>query len=96
MSMLETVVAKIISEQELVIGPLAWSEAAKVHGLMVDIQKKEVRISDGYPTVTVDHLVARYERLFGPASREVCLDAAATLIKDMSPADIPTSLRASA
>ena len=95
MSILETMVMQIIKKQELVIGPLAWSEAGKVHGLTVDFQTGEGIISSGDPKTIVDQLVARYERLFGHASHEVCRDAVAILIKDLAPSDIPSSLRTS-
>ena len=93
MSTLDAIAAKIIKEQELVIGPLAWELAGKVGGLLIDIRKGDVTIVDQQPTLIVDHLVAQYERLFGPASREVCKDAAATLIKSLPPTDVPASLR---
>ncbi len=94
MSTLDTIAAKIIREQELVIGPLAWSEAGKVQGMTVDRQKGEVIISNGDPKAAVDRLVAQYERLFGRASHEVCRQAAASLLTQLSAADVPASLRA--
>ena len=84
---------KIIKEQELVIGPLAWSEARKVQGITIDTQKGAVVISNSDPKATVDRLVAQYERLFGRASHEVCREAAAPLIATLLPAEIPSSLR---
>ena len=94
MSTLDTVAAKIIKEQELVIGPLAWSEAGKVQGLHVDSQKGEVTIQNGDPKTAVDRLVAQYERLFGRASHEVCIEAAASMISGLPKSDIPASLLA--
>ena len=94
MSTLDTIAAKIIKEQELVIGPLAWSEAGKVQGLHIDQRKGEVSISNGDPKAAVDRLVAQYERLFGRASHEVCREAVASLIAQMSAAEVPSSLRA--
>ena len=94
MSTLDTIAAKIIKEQELVIGPLAWSEAGKGQGLHIDQRKGEVSISNGDPKAAVDRLVAQYERLFGRASHEVCREAVASLIAQMSAAEVPSSLRA--
>ena len=94
MDKLTQIASKIIKEQELVIGPLAWSEARKVQGLRVDSQKGEVNISNGDPKATVDRLVAQYERLFGRASHHVCREAAASLVAGLSLAEIPLSLRA--
>ena len=85
---------KIIQEQELVIGPLAWSEARKVQGLQVlNSGRPQIKFIDGNGSVVVDRLVARYERLFGRASHEVCREAVAGLIAEMPPTEIPVSLR---
>ena len=92
MATLNEVAAKIIHEQELVIGPLAWSEAGKVQGLTIDSGKKEVTISNGDPKTAVDRLVAQYERLFGKASQEVCREAVASLIVSLPRAEVPVSL----
>lgn len=93
MSTLDVIAGKIIKEQELVIGPLAWSEARKVQGLAVtDTATGTVTVDNANPAV-VDKLVERYERLFGRASHEVCRDAARALLAQLSPAEIPSSLR---
>jgi hypothetical protein len=85
---------KIIREQELVIGPLAWDEARKVQGLqVVDEKKGEVNLLNGDPKNIIDKLVAQYERIFGRASHAVCHDAVLDLIAKMSPEEIPSSLR---
>ena len=94
MNLLDQIASKIISEQELVIGPLAWSEAKKVPGLTIDMQTHQATISDAQPTLVVDKLVAQYERLFGRASQEVCREAVASMLSSFAPADIPLSLRA--
>jgi len=92
--LLESMIAKIIREQELVIGPLAWVEAAKVSGLQViDQRAGTLLISDPHPTEVVDRLVAQYEKLFGRASREVSKDAVKSIIANISSAEIPESLR---
>lgn len=90
MSQLDTVAVKIIKEQELVIGPLAWSEAKKVSGLSVNGENVTIQ---GEPKAVIDKLVAQYERLFGRASREVCREAAASLIAKLPQAEIPSSLQ---
>jgi len=36
---------RIIKEQELVIGPLAWEEAGKVSGLIIDTSHSSVSFS---------------------------------------------------
>ena len=89
------IASRIVSEQALVIGPLAWSEAQKVEGLRIlDQQKGEVTISSDDPKNAVDQLVAQYERLFGRASHDVCKQAVAGIISGLSPNEIPASLLA--
>lgn len=90
---LDQIVTKIIKEQELVIGPLAWSEAGKVQGLTVDKTRNEVSITNADPKDTVDRLVAQYGRLFGQASQEVCREAAASLLSEIPLESVPASLR---
>lgn len=85
-----TLAERIIKEQELVIGPLAWREAGKVAGMK--IENKKVSIS-GKSRDVLSHLVSRYEGLFGPASVEVCRDAVKALIPEMAAADVPDVLR---
>ncbi len=91
---LSQIITKIIRQQALVIGPLAWSEASKVPGLKIlDQQKGEVAFNNGDQKGIIDKLVAQYDRLFGQASREVSREAAASLIAGMPPAEIPSSLK---
>lgn len=83
---------RIIKEQELVIGPLAWDEARKVSGLTVDQEHSLVSFSGDGKDI-INRLVAQYERLFGKASHAVCRDAVQDLITKMSPEEIPSSLK---
>ncbi len=94
MNKMEEIAAKIIKEQELIIGPIAWHEAEQVVGLTFD-NHTSVQISGGAgdPKTVVDQLVSRYERLFGRASREASKEAVAGLIAELAPSDIPSSLR---
>jgi hypothetical protein len=93
MDTLDQIATKIIKEQELIIGPIAWQEAEHVQGLKLE-DHTSVHIIETEPDrkQVVDQLVGRYERLFGRASREVCREAVAAIIADLSPTDIPTSL----
>ena len=93
MSTFDTNAAKIIEEQELVIGPLARSEAQKVTGLQFS-SNHDVILQNGDPKAVVDRLVAQYERLFGKASQEVCKEAASSIIASMPRSDVPASLLA--
>ena len=92
MSVLDEIAVRIIKEQALVIGPLAWAEAKKVTGLTADESEGIVAIQSGSKEV-IDRLVAQYERLFGRASHEVCREAAAKLIANLPAAEVPASLR---
>lgn len=92
MTTLPQLAIKIIKEQELIIGPIAWEEAGKVVGLHVlDIKKGEVEIN-GEEKDVLTKLVAQYERLFGRASVEVCRDAVRGMIHDVPPEKVPAVL----
>lgn len=83
---------RIIKEQELVIGPLAWDEARKVSGLNVDQFSGSVSFSGDGKDV-INRLVAQYERLFGKASHEVCREAVQDIIAGIPAEDVPSSLK---
>ncbi len=93
MTIIDQIATKIIQGQELIIGPIAWQEARKVPGLNIVNQfPGEISIS-GEDTTVVDRLVSKYEHLFGRASREVCKESVSSLIADLPPSVIPSSLR---
>lgn len=88
----DQIATKIIREQELIIGPIAWQEAEQVQGLTFD-DHTAVHIADSQdPKTVVNQLVGRYERLFGRASREACKEAVAALVADLAPSDVPSAL----
>ena len=84
---------RIIKEQELIIGPLAWDEARQVSGFHIIDQTKEDIAFDGDAKDILNKLVAKYERLFGRASHEVCRDAVRDLVAQMPTEEVPSSLR---
>lgn len=93
MNIYEKISARIIKEQELIIGPVAWDEAKKVSGFSIlNKETGEVTLGTNTPE-TVNLLVSQYERLFGRASHEVCKEAAQDLITNLTPEEIPSSLR---
>ena len=93
MAIFNQISVRIIKEQELIIGPLAWEEAKKVPGLqVVDQQKGEVAFGADAKDV-LDKLVAQYGRLFGRASIEVCKEAVQDLIADLPKEQVPASLQ---
>jgi hypothetical protein len=94
MNIYAKIAAKIIKEQELLMGPIAWNEARKVHGLSIDIQKGVIDIEEGTDgSMLINNLVNRFENLFGRAGREVCKDAVSSLVADLNPSEIPVSLK---
>jgi hypothetical protein len=86
----DQIAVKIIKEQELVIGPIAWIEAKKVKGL--EIQDNNVHVL-GQTRPVLEALVSRYARLFGDASIEVCKDAARPFIGKFPKTELPASLQ---
>ena len=85
---------KIIKEQELIIGPLAWIEAGKVEGLeVINSSKGEIVFKSSDKKEVINRLVNQYNRLFGRASHEVCKGAVATMLADLPPSEVPSSLR---
>ena len=93
MNKLEEMAVRIIKEQEIIMGPIAWSEAERVQGLEVrNRAQAEVAITDPDQKEVLDRLVAQYERLFGRAARESCREAVASLVADLAPSETPASL----
>lgn len=95
MTKYDEIIIKIIKEQELLMGPVAWYEARKVSGLIiVDEKSAKVSISEGSDVQSVvNDLVAKYSSLFGRAAEQVCKEAVSAIIADLSPHEIPVSLR---
>ncbi len=95
MNTLDQVASSIIKDQEKVIGPLAWDEAAQVADLQILDRKtgKVEIVSDTDHGKVIDDLVSQYVELFGRAAREACREAAASLIADLPPAEVPSSLK---
>ncbi len=92
MSIFSKIGIRIIREQELIIGPIAWDEAKKVQGLSVINQRGGEITLNGDEKETVNRLVAQYERLFGRASREVCKEAVQDLLAELPREQVPASL----
>lgn len=94
MNKLEEIATKIIQEQELIMGPIAWTEAEKVPGLHVQNRATgELTLDEADTKAIIDRLVSQYERLFGRASREASKEAVMGLIAELAPSDVPSSLR---
>lgn len=86
------IITRIIHEQEYIIGPVAWDEASKVSGLVIDQPRSSVSFTGDEKDI-IDRLVAQYEKLFGKASHEVCREAVQDLLAELPPDQIPSSLK---
>jgi len=84
---------RIIKEQALIIGPIAWDEARKVSGLTIADQTESGVTLIGNPRDVVNRLVAQYERLFGKVSSETCKDAVLDLLAELPNDQVPESLK---
>lgn len=93
LSIFDQISIRIIKEQELVIGPVAWEEARKVSGFHIVDQDKGTVTFDGDPKEVLNRLVAQYSRLFGQVSREVCKEAVQDLLAELPQNDVPDSLQ---
>lgn len=85
----QSLIEAIIKHQELIIGPLAWSEAKSVVGL--ETKGDKVFVS-GDGKAVLEKLVGKYEALFGQASVEACKDAVRPLLSS-SKTDLPEILK---
>lgn len=86
------IAVKIISQQETIIGPVAVEQAKAVSGMKVDWAQHQV-IIEGDGSSVIDNLVEQYKQLFGQISVEVCKEAVGRLAQQLSPEQIPASLR---
>lgn len=82
----------IIKRQELLIGPLAWDQAASVEGLQVQ-DHVSVAVVSSDPKETINELVERYSAIFGQAAVEVSKEAAAPLTINVLPEQLPSLLQ---
>ena len=93
MDIFAQIATRIIKQQALIIGPLAWNEARKVQGLTATDTTGEVLLAGTDKKQIIDTLVSRFDRLFGRASHEVSREAVVGLLADLQPTDIPQSLK---
>lgn len=85
-------VAKIIEQQESIIGPIAVDQAKLVEELSIDWPQHTVSIS-GSPQTAVDDLVEQYKLLFGQIAVETCKEAVAKLMAQLPADQQPGSLK---
>ena len=84
-------IKKIISEQESIIGPLAFDQARKVAGLQISANGDVSLVGEGKDVLS--HLVEQYEHFFGRASIEVCKDALRQVNPNLPADDLPEILK---
>lgn len=87
-------VSEIISEQEIIIGSLAWDQAKKVPGLRI-VEKSKIIFTEKEPKAIVEQLVRQYAFLFGKASIHTCRLAAERVLREysMDVSNLPHSLQ---
>ena len=92
MEVYNEIAAKIIEQQQTIIGPVAVEQAKAVSGLKVDWDKHQVTVS-GNGADVIDKLVSQYKELFGKISVEVCKEAASKLVSQLPADQQPKSLK---
>ncbi|MBI3274063.1 MAG: hypothetical protein HYZ69_02870, partial [Candidatus Colwellbacteria bacterium] len=90
---LDQVATLIVQGQATIMGPLAWNEAEQVSGIAVDVEQNKVYLVESDSRVVLENLAARYERLFGQASREVNRDSVRKMISQVPAEEIPDGLK---
>lgn len=85
-------VLSIIDEQEKLIGPIAYQQAATVPGLVVDKAHHTATIEGDAPKV-ITELVERYKNFFGNVAVDVCKEAVGNLKFSLPPEQLPAVLR---
>lgn len=91
-SLFDQIAAKIIDQQEAIIGPIAVEQAKQVKDLKVNWPQHQVDIA-GNPQAAIDHLVEQYKELFGQIAVETCKEAASKLLAQLPPDQTPVSLK---
>jgi len=82
---------KIVKEQEGIIGPVAYEQAAKVPGITVDSNTHSISLSGDKKTI-LGKLVSQYEMLFGRVSVEICKEAVRSIISQAPQDQVPQIL----
>ncbi|HEY1835535.1 MAG TPA: hypothetical protein VGG13_01815 [Candidatus Saccharimonadales bacterium] len=83
---------RIITEQEKIIGPVAYLQADTIPGLIVNRKSRTVTVP-GNGAATIDSLVQSYKEFFGNAAVEVSKKAVGNLRFNLQPGQLPQSLR---
>jgi len=87
-----TMATKIVAEQSKIIGPIAYTQAAKVPGLNID-KATHVASIQGNGSQIVDDLVKQYRMFFGDIAVEVSKEAIGNLKFSVASDQLPASLK---
>jgi len=85
------IVTAIIKKQESIIGPLAWMQAKKVSGLVINSAQDSISF-EGDPKDIINNLISEYEKILGKVARNVCRDSVSDITSKMDPLEVPSSL----
>ncbi len=89
----DQIVARIIEQQEAIIGPIAIEQAKLVKELKINWQQQHDVDISGSPQVAVDELVEQYKELFGQIAVETCKEAVKQLLTQVPTNQQPKSLK---
>jgi hypothetical protein len=83
---------KIIEQQEVIIGPIAISQASNISELSIDWPQHVVTFN-GDPKAAIDNLVEQYKQLFGQIAVQTCKEAASRFLAELPAEQWPSSLK---
>lgn len=86
----EILASAIVKQQEQIVGPVAWSEARRVEGIV--IESSSIKKINGDGKQVIESLVKQYATLFGRASIEACRDAVRSVVATLDKDQIPEIL----
>lgn len=89
----DQIVAKIIEQQEAIIGPIAVDQARLVKELKINWSNKHEIDIQGNPQAAIDELVQQYRELFGQIAVESCKEAVSKLLVQLPVDQQPSTLR---
>ncbi len=89
----DQIVAKIIEQQEAIIGPIAVDQAKLVKELKINWANKHEVDIEGSPQIAIDELVEQYRELFGQIAVETCREAVSKLLTQLPADQQPSSLQ---
>jgi hypothetical protein len=89
----DQIVAKIIEQQEAIIGPIAVDQAKLVKELKINWANQHEVDIEGSPQIAIDELVDQYRELFGQIAVETCREAVSKLLTQLPTEQQPNSLK---